>query len=85
VLCPFGVRLGRNRLGNGKLSKLTTISKKRAESHPSGTPWNDGGQSFSTEERLLYREGARKVWGYLDYNLTYAYLELRKLAGWKQL
>ena len=39
-LAPNGVRyrrLGRNRLGNGKLPKLRTSSQKRGESQPSGS------------------------------------------------
>ena len=36
ALCPFRVRLGRKRLGNGKLPKLRDNSKKRTESQPSG-------------------------------------------------
>jgi hypothetical protein len=45
-------RLGRNRLGNGKLPKLKTNFKKRAESQPSGAPWEN--------ENVLFPE---RNWG----------------------
>jgi len=45
-------RLGRRRTGNGELPKFRTTPKKRAQSQPSGAPWNDGKRSFSTKERL---------------------------------
>ena len=45
-------RLGRKRLGNGKLPKFRPTSKKRAESQPSGARFV--GQAFSLDSTCRY-------------------------------
>ena len=50
-----GTGAGEKQAWKRKTAKAQKQLEKRAESQPSGAPWNDGGSSFSTKERLVVR------------------------------
>ena len=52
TVCVTGVWAGVDSAWEQKKLEARKMLVNRADSHTSGAPWNDGGPSFSTKERL---------------------------------